>query len=341
MKWLWSWMMNKTQAIYEALLKDLENQKNTLGDQISRADKCSNGLILIYSITISKKKREFSIPIDKVYSKTIFPEWKGAKISNIRIPEYGNSNQVYLSFEQVDSHQSDIFEIIVEDLRKKLEALSDIHKTLSIVLQIIKKWNDFFKRGVEPVLSNLAAQGLYGELLFLKELVDKLGPKSVFYWESENNTHDFYIRTNAVEVKTASTQTPYKAHINSAHQLDNNGIEGKLYLRFYALRTSKNGGQTLPEIIKNIRCILSSNVIEYEHFNVKLGNIGYFDEAEDYYITHYTKVDAYSFEIKDGFPRIRVQDIPSEIFNVQYELAVGQCLNFAITLDELMKGVTK
>ncbi|WP_317303614.1 PD-(D/E)XK motif protein, partial [Acidaminococcus timonensis] len=65
------------------------------------------------------------------------------------------------------------------------------------------------------------------------------------------------------------------------------------------------------------------------------------DEAEDYYITHYTKVDAYSFEIKDGFPRIRVQDIPSEIFNVQYELAVGQCLNFAITVDELIKGVTK
>jgi len=341
MKWLWSWMMNKTQIIYKALLEDLKSTRNALDNQISRADKCSNGLLLIYSVTINKRNREFSIPIDHVYSKNIFPEWKGAKVSNIRIPEYGNADQVYLCFEQADPRQNDIFEIIVEDLRKNLEALTDVGETLPTVLRIIKKWNDFFKRGIEPVLSELAAQGLYGELLFLKELVDEFGTKSVYYWESENKTHDFYIKSNAVEVKTSSTQTPYRAHINSAHQLDNTGIKGKLYLRYYALRTSKNGGQTLPEIIKGLRSILSGEEIAYHYFNEKLVKIGYLDESEDYYVTHYTKVVEYSFEIKDGFPRIRVQDIPPEIFDVQYELAVGQCLNFAIKLDELMKGVSK
>lgn len=35
-----------------------------------------------------------------------------------------------------------------------------------------------------------------------------------------NETHDFYIGSNAVEVKTTVKHAPYQAHINSEYQLD-------------------------------------------------------------------------------------------------------------------------
>ena len=68
-----------------------------------------------------------------------------------------------------------------------------------------------------------------------------------------DETHDFYIASNAVEVKTTGTQAPYFAQISSEYQLDNSDVPGKLFLRFYAFRKSQSTGEKLPEIIARIR----------------------------------------------------------------------------------------
>ena len=79
-------------------------------------------------------------------------------------------------------------------------------------------------------------QGLYGELLFLSECLDSYGLESVSHWAgSEDETHDFYFGSHAVEVKTTSMQAPYFASISSEYQMDNSDLPGKLFLRFYAL----------------------------------------------------------------------------------------------------------
>lgn len=331
--------MNKTQEIYTALFRDLLEKQYSLENLISREYKCANGVGIIYSVKVKSRVRVLSIPIPEKVKKFNLPEWKGIYTELVQIPEYGLTNQLYLKFEQSIGQEAYIFEIIAEDLRKNIETLDTFQGVADCILRIVRRWNKFFIHGRKPVLSEAEQQGLFGELLFLSDLIKVLGTNSVFYWESEKNTHDFYIGKNAVEIKTCSTQIPYRAHINSAHQLDKNDIEGKLFLRFYALRKSKNGGIKLPELINQIRVLLLKNALALEHFNEKLLRIGYLDEAKDYYDTCYTEREKYSFEIVDGFPRISVEDIPPEIFSLQYELAVGQCLDFAISTNDLMKGV--
>ncbi|MEE1597768.1 PD-(D/E)XK motif protein [Acidaminococcus fermentans] len=331
--------MNKTQEIYNALFQDLLVKKYSLENLISREYKCANGLGLIYSIKVGLQVRVLSIPIPLKVQKAHLPQWKGIHTEIVQIPEYGENNQLYLKFEQGIGQEAYIFEIIAEDIRRGIDALDDSQSAVDCILQIVGKWNKFFIHGRKVILSEAEEQGLFGELLFLDELIKTLGTNSVFYWESENSTHDFYIRKNAVEIKTCSTQIPYRAHINSAHQLDRNDVKGKLFLQFYALRKSKNGGMKLPEMADQIRVLLQKNILALQHFNEKLFRIGYLDEAKDYYDSCYTERERYSFEIIDGFPKISVRDIPPEIFNLQYELAVGQCLDFAISEKDLMKGV--
>ena len=83
-------------------------------------------------------------------------------------------------------------------------------------------------------MSEERQQGLYGELLFLSECLDSQGLEAVSHWAgSEDETHDFYFGSHAVEVKTTSAQAPYFAHISSEYQLDNSDIPGKLFLRFF------------------------------------------------------------------------------------------------------------
>lgn len=182
---------------------------------------------------------------------------------------------------------------------------------------------------------------MYGELLFLRELILNLGTKSVHMWAGENNTHDFYIRRNAVEVKTTSTQAPYFAHINSEYQLDDKDMGGKLYLRMYALRKDNNGGQRLAQIIADIRKILMPDIFSSRLFNEKLQKIGYFDAAEDYYIEGYTVRDIYSFKVTDDFPRITKKDIPIGIYNVEYSLSIDQCKDFAIETERLIEEIKR
>lgn len=331
--------MNKTQKIYNELLLDLLEMQYAQNKNISREYECKNGIKIIYSIAAGPRTRIISISVDSSVKNIIFPSWQGVSVNIVIIPEYDTNDQLFLELSQSPDTEAYIFEIVAEDLRRGLETLPDGKHTVSAIVNILKKWAAFFKQGKKPVLSSLSAQGLYGELLFLKELISSTGAQYVGSWESVKNTHDYYIGQNAVEIKTCSVQNPYKAHISSEHQLDRGDVNGRLFLRLYALRKDHNGGQRLPEIIEEIRKLLQNDEAALKKFNSKIFKLGYFDSAEDYYTEGYTIRETYSFEIKEGFPCISMKNIPRSVSNVEYDLIVNQCMDYIIDADELMKGV--
>ena len=328
--------MNKSTELYNALLEDLMTNKYNPQNNIYRQYICKCGSGVVYSLAVNDRTRAMSIPVMDSDKEMSFPYWKGVSISLVYLPEYSSNNQVYIQLRQMPDTEAYIFELVVEDLRKNLESVDSLNSFAITVQNTLKKWKDFFSAGKKLILTESEEQGLYGELKFIKDTISVLGNHIINSWSGVNReTHDFYIGQNAVEVKTTSTQAPYMAHINNEYQLDDNDVNGELYLQMYALRKDKNGGETLPQLINSIRILFCDDYSISELFNSKLQKVGYFDIAEDYYTTGFTLREKYTFKVKDGFPRIVKKDLISGVYNIEYSVSIAQCMDFAVE-DKIM-----
>lgn len=339
-------MMSETHEIYKEILQDLLMKSDdfdytSLGQysDASRQTTFSNGNWVIYSVAIKNRMRAFAIPIEETYDGKRFPQWKGVAIEIVTIPEYTRNHQRYIELRQMPGTEAYIFEIVVEDLRRGIKRAHPSSDIIDITQKILKKWKDFFSEGKKPVLAEKETQGLYGELMFLNELIQKIGLNSVNFWFGKRHTHDFYIGQNAVEVKTSVSQAPYYAHINSEYQLDTNDVTADLYLKMYIFRKDSIGGQRLSELIKNIRRQLKCDEFALDTFNNKLEENGYFDVAEDYYQIGYTIRDSFSFKVEKGFPRLIKENLPKGIYHIEYDISVSECMDYAIDANELLKKI--
>lgn len=333
--------MTKTGEIYKGLFDDLIMNQHSLKNNLYRKLTCANGVGLIYSISVNSKLRAINIPVNSEMNYQSFPAWKGISISIVTLQDYSSNNQNYIELKQSIETESDIFEIVVEDIRKGLDEVSNPENVTNTTQKILKKWKDFFSSGKSPILDSKREQGLFGELLFLKDMIQFSGSLIVKCWAGSNKeTHDFYISDNAVEVKTSVLQAPYMAHINSEYQLDDNDIAGKLFLKMYALRRSQSDGQKLPELIFENRCLLSDDFEMLSQFNDKLLEAGYLDAASDYYINGFTLRDDLSFEVKEGFPRIVKNNMMKGVYDLEYKISISECSDFLIN-NEKLKGVIK
>ena len=132
-------------------------------------------------------------------------------------------------------------------------------------------------------------------------------------------------------------QAPYFASISSEYQMDNSDLPGKLFLRFYALRTSQSGGETLPERVAMLRGRLHENLSELQKFDEKLKKYGYFDEATDSYTIGYYQRDNYCFSVEDGFPKITKSNLPQGVSNLTYRISIALCIPYAQSIESVFK----
>lgn len=326
--------MNLTMELYRALYGEIETKNYSLGSSVYRKAICDCGEGILYSVSIKDKMRALSIPVSA--DDTKYPEVKGIELSLVTLKEYSNSNQVYLQIKQNKDTEIYIYEILIEDIRTSLSKVKSSKEFPSTIQRVLKKWKKFFSSNKEILLSEINAQGLYGELLFLQTLINAKGANAIESWVGITSaTHDFYIGQNAVEIKTTATQTPYYAHINNEFQLDNNDVNGKLFLRFYAFRKSPIGGQKLPELVSIIREQLENDILFLDAFNSKLEEAGYIDAASTHYTTGYTLREVYMFEVGEDFPKIQRESIPKGITNLKYNLSISNCLDYAIDCKDI------
>ena len=333
--------MSFTTDIYNKILSDISKEYVQQLHLATRMVKFNNGIMIAFGVNISTKMRSAFLSVTSEVPKSRFPHWKGVEIEIAKLPDYGTAT-TFVQLSQLPNSASDIFEIVVEDLRCQLEKAENTENSMSVIIRVLTKWKEFFAADKELLLSEQRQQGLYGELLFLSESIEAQGLEAVSHWAgSDDETHDFYFGSHGVEVKTTSTQAPYFASISSEYQLDNSDIPGKLFLRFYALRKSYSGGERLPEIIAKIRKRLSSNIPFLDKFNEKLKKYGYFDEAADSYITGYYQRDQYCFAVVDGFPRITKDMVPLGVADLTYRIGIVFCIPFAKDMKdifEVLKG---
>ena len=332
--------MSFTADIYRKIQADIAQERSIPASQAMRKVTESNGIDIVFAVTVNSGMRVAYFSIAKDSVQRPFPKWKGINIHIVSLPAYGTTS-LFLALTQLPLSEGYIFEIVVEDIRSDLAKASGLADSLERICRVLAKWKDFFQSDKELLLPPEKQQGLYGELLFLKECIEDMGTSSVLHWAGCNDeTHDFYISSNAVEVKTTCKQAPYYAMISSEYQLDNDDVPGRLFLRFFALRKSQSSGQKLPELVSCIRELLASEHNMLQHFNVKVQKYGDWDEAE-HYTTGYFIREEFVFSVEDGCPRIVKNDLLSGVADLSYTVSIAQCGPFAIEKTKvfsLLKG---
>ena len=333
--------MSFTADIYKEIHADIAKNPQPNSAYAMRMVKLPNGINIAFSINRFTNMRGVFFSVNSTAVANQFPRWKGVDIVMSKLPAYG-TDQDYVSVMQLPDSASDIFEIVAENLRSELEKCSTEEGALTVIIDVLAKWKEFFKIDRDLLMPEERQQGLYGELLFLEECLGELGPMAVSQWAGSNDeTHDFYFSSNAVEVKTTASQAPYYAHISSEYQLDSNDIPGKLFLRFYALRKSQSTGDKLADIVERIRRSISFVPQVAQIFTEKVQKYGYYDEAAEYYSAGYFVRDQYYFLIEKGFPRLTKTVMPTGVSDLTYALSIAQCIPFVADKNSVfaqMKG---
>ncbi|MDN0047180.1 PD-(D/E)XK motif protein [Megasphaera hexanoica] len=334
--------MSFTADIYKSILRDIAfAEANQPSPFAMRLVKFDNDIMVAFAVNIATRMRSAFLSVTSEVPKSKFPHWKGVEIETVTLPAYGIDTP-FVGLSQLPNSASDIFEIVVEDLRTQLESAENTEESLSVIIRVLIKWKEFFAADKELLMSEKRQQGLYGELLFLSECLDSQGPSAVLHWAGcEDEVHDFYFGPHAVEVKTTSAQAPYFASISSEYQLDNDDIPGKLFLRFYALRKSHSGGEKLPERISAIRSKLCEDISVLQKFDEKLKKYGYFDEAADNYIVGYYQRDRYCFTVENDFPKLTKEAVPLGVADLTYRVSIMLCMPYAQDINsvfEVLRG---
>lgn len=322
--------MTLTHDIYRDLYDSLKKGKYQM---LSKSYTTPNGLSLIYALSTDGEKRALYYRTDENVAESM-PKCKGISIGKVHLYEY-SPDDFYCEIRQNNDGEGYIFEIIVEDIRKNVDGLKYEQKIGNLIAERLLKWKTFFTQEKSVVMNTERQQGLYGELLCLQQLIDIHGPAAVNFWTGCGyETHDFYVKGNAVEVKTTSNKAPYKLHISSEYQLDDKEITGELFVDFYALRKSSADGETLPDIISDIRKRIAENPMLTQKFDVSLEDYGYYDGLEDKYQTGYHIREEHFFVVRPSFPRIIKGSLPKGISGCTYDVLINECGQYEVGKED-------
>jgi hypothetical protein len=182
-------------------------------------------------------------------------------------------------------------------------------KCAESVNNTFKEWRNYWP-GTRK-LSPDKFQGLFGELVFLDELLKKLPPElAIEAWHGPNaRDHDFGIQKIALEVK-ASAGKKNKVKISNLDQLNDAGLDD-LYIVTVLLRHSNDKRHSLQEIRDSIVKNLNSEPEQLKTmFTHKLTLAGYDKAPETQRMeSGFRQLGIKVYRIKEGFPRILKEDL--------------------------------
>lgn len=171
--------------------------------------------------------------------------------------------------------------------------------------------------------------GLWGELLLLEHIVEKLGEvDAIRSWLGPKmSEHDFSFDDFEVEVKTTRSEVR-RHHIGSETQLEASPGRPLLLLSVQAtLAGAADSGRTLPQIIGAVRERLDRTTAE---FDAGLHQLGYRrDDADLYPAAYQLRSLPRAYVVDDVFPAITRTRLTSAIpdlqllSDVRYRIDVG------------------
>lgn len=255
-------------------------------------------------------------------------ELSGIQTEICKLPDSG---QLYFQLTLLTSASTDIFYILCKDVIEKTRKIPNLSEALNLVYQRLERWRAFLSKPGSKILSPQEVQGLFAELSFLEECIDKgsVSPQAaVEGWQGPLGApHDFIFGHEAVEIKSVSGSFADGVRISSEGQLITHLNSLYLHVVFLMKDISENNGISLNSIVNKIRCKLSEEVLSI--FEDRLFDFGYID-VFDYDRPWFSVTQTRTYGVIDGFPRLTPDNIPQGISEVSYFMNFGSIEKFLI-----------
>lgn len=214
----------------------------------------------------------------------------------------------------------DLFESLCRTLAAALERATDSASSLAVALAHIRRWKTFLS-GRGQHLSPEEVRGLFAELVFLLELIDRQASATtaVEAWLGPEKSHqDFIFGNTAVEIKSLSGTERSTVRISSEDQLES--LNDALFLRIYRLSSlpDASAARSLNEIVTAVQARLSE-AEAVEAFDRKLVAHGY-APLPDYDGPRFVVSDSRSYRVSGEFPRLMRSQLPIGVERVAYDV---------------------
>lgn len=241
-----------------------------------------------------------------------------------------------------NDHYSEIFSILCEDLILTVSKIKESSKIIRTILNQLGKWRALFDKIGRGGLQSHEQQGLYGELFLLRKLLVTFSDSFdiIKGWGGPDKAlRDFQFEKCAVEVKTSSASNHQKLYISSERQLDETLLE-HLFLYHLSVETSNKNGETLNGIIENIGTMIHENIFAFNMFNAKLMEAGYFiQDAELYNDRSYKVRRESSYNVHNGFPRVKESELRNGVGDVNYTIIADMCIEYLVPEGEIYNNI--
>jgi hypothetical protein len=243
----------------------------------------------------------------------------------------GDSTHLHLFIESAAPSFNEVFGYLAGDVAEHVFRRPVSSQAIAVFLGRLDRWKRFFETAGGDGLSEISAQGLLAELVFLRDfaIVDsETHEAAVLSWALPDPlSKDFQYSNGAIEVKCSATREHTKVHISGERQLDGTGLVS-LYLLAVLLERVATGGFNLPETVISLRNTLGDGVAR-NHFEEKLLEYGYLDVHIPRYDRRYMLQRLRAFQVRNGFPRVPAI-LPDGVGDLSYTLALSACAPFEV-----------
>ena len=253
--------------------------------------------------------------------------------SELRFIDTSNSQGMIITLEKhVDQ---DLFSAMCQTLIAALREVTDSATGLSVALAQVKRWKAFMAGKKRGVLSPEEVRGLFGELTFLRQAIERTTEQEALAaWQGPDSVQQDFISGNmAVEVKTLSGRERNSIRISSEDQLES--LNDSLFLK--VLRLSEMPGSdraiSLNGLVRQIADAISGHSA-IELYYDKLAVAGY-AELQEYDNPKFVVAEENLYCVNKEFPKLVRSRIPEGISNVRYGVDIERIKKFLIKNDVL------
>ena len=233
----------------------------------------------------------------------------------------------------LDEAQRELFLTLCLNVVEAAEGADSLSNALYRAIHRTRRWHFFLKSGSSRGLSIEEQRGLVGELAFLDELCDVVGPAAAIEaWKGpEGSSKDFEFPHCCIEVKARRGAAKPFVRISSEDQLsDVDG--GNLFLKVYNVDSAiLPDGENLHGHVAKLSLRFEESDQAYDQWEDLIAATGYALE-DDYADRRWVVGTAKTFTVIEGFPRV-VAPLREGVGDLVYTIAHESCMPFLTTVE--------
>lgn len=223
----------------------------------------------------------------------------------------------------INSSSEEVFIHLCWDLVEYSRSAKSRYAAFNILVERYLKWQKLLEPGSD-MMSEEAIKGLIGELLFAEKYLSPVMNWDVIlsaWLGPDGSEKDFIFDDTWAEIKTIN-HNKLTVTITSAEQLTS-VHPGKLaVIMVEATSSSDMDGFSFSSLVEHFRELLRFSPSATYLLESKLVTVGYTDRQE-YQTKYYKHLQDKIYEVVEGFPMIKKEDLEPGIVRVRYDLLLS------------------